>query len=202
MYRSVNATISAAERLAPPPELVDALRKYALKLEPVTLSSGATSTYYVDVKQAMLRPEPARIVGPVIADLAHGAGALTVGGMVEGAIPVACSAIGCGAGSDLVAFFIRKERKKHGLRRLIEGPDEYLQPGKPCLIVDDVVTKGGSTVDAIRHARDAGLVVRGAVAVVDRLAGGAEKIEAALDGAPYRALVTIDELYPDRPDRG
>lgn len=201
MYASVNATIPAGERLAPAPELVDALRKYALKHEPVTLSSGATSSYYVDVKQAMLRPEPARIVGPLIADLAHGAGALTVGGMVEGAIPVACSAIGCSAGSDLIAFFIRKERKEHGLRRLIEGPDEYLQPGKPCLIVDDVVTKGGSTVDAIRHARDAGLVVTGAVAVVDRLAGGAERIEAELGEAPYRALVTIDELYPDRPDR-
>lgn len=193
----MNAIVS----IAPSPELIEALKKYALKLEPVTLSSGETSDYYVDVKQAMLRPEPARIAGPLIADIAHGAGALTIGGMVEGAIPVACAAIGCSAGNDLVAFFIRKERKKHGLRRLIEGPDEYLQPGKPCLIVDDVVTKGGSTVDAIRHARDAGLVVTGAVTVVDRLAGGTEKIEAELGDVPYRALVTIDELYPDRPDR-
>jgi orotate phosphoribosyltransferase len=201
MSTSVNATISAAERVAPSPELIDALRKYALKLEPVTLSSGETSSYYVDVKQAMLRPEPARIVGPLIAEIAHGVGALTVGGMVEGAIPVACAAIGCSAGNDLIAFFIRKERKKHGLRRLIEGPDEYLQPGKPCLVVDDVVTKGGSTVEAIRHARDAGLEVKGAVAVVDRLAGGAGRIEAELGDTPYRALVTIDELYPDRPDR-
>lgn len=198
----MNATFPAAERLAPSPELIEALRKHALKRESVTLSSGETSSYYIDVKQAMLRPGPARIVGPLIADVAHSAGALTVGGMVEGAIPVACSAIGCSAGNDLVAFFIRKERKKHGLKRLIEGPDEYLQPGERCLIVDDVVTKGGSTADAISHARDAGLVVTGAVTVVDRLAGGASKIEAALGDAPYRALVTIDELYPDRPDRG
>jgi orotate phosphoribosyltransferase len=182
--------------------LIEALRKHALKRDSVTLSSGETSSYYVDVKQAMLRPGPAHIVGPLIADLAHSAGALAVGGMVEGAIPVACSAIGCSAGNDLVAFFIRKERKKHGLKRLIEGPDEYLQPGARCLIVDDVVTKGGSTVDAISHARNAGLVVTGAVTVVDRLAGGASKIEAALGDVPYQALVTIDELYPDRPDRG
>lgn len=193
---------SIAQRVAPSPELIEALRKHALKLEPVTLSSGETSDYYVDVKQALLRPEPARIAGPLIADVAHEVGALTIGGMVEGAIPVACAAIGSNAGNDLVAFFIRKERKKHGLQRLIEGPDEYLEPGTKCLIVDDVVTKGGSTVDAIKHARDAGLVVVGAVTVVDRLAGGTKKIEAELEDAPYRALVTIDELYPDRPDRG
>jgi orotate phosphoribosyltransferase len=197
----VNSIVSSVQRLAPSPQLIEALRKYALKLEPVTLSSGETSSYYIDVKQAMLRPEPARIAGPLIADAAHKVGALTIGGMVEGAIPVACAAIGCNAGNDLVAFFIRKERKKHGLQRLIEGPDEYLQGGKSCLIVDDVVTKGSSTVAAIRHAKDEGLVVAGAVAVVDRLAGGAEKIEAELGDAPYWSLVTIDELYPERPDR-
>lgn len=193
--------VSARQRVAPSPEFIEALKKHALKLEPVTLSSGETSSYYVDVKQAMLRPEPARLAGPLIAEAAHDVGAQAVGGMVEGAIPVACAAIGCDAGRDLVAFFIRKERKKHGLQRLIEGPDEYLQPGASCLIVDDVVTKGGSTVDAIRHAKEAGLVVKGAVAVVDRLAGGAEKIEAELGDALYQALVTIDDLYPDRPDR-
>lgn len=194
-------TVSPSRRVAPSHELIEALRRYALKLEPVTLSSGEKSSYYVDVKQAMLRPEPARLAGPLIAEAAHRAGALIVGGMVEGAIPVACAAIGCDAGNDLVAFFIRKERKKHGLQRLIEGPDEYLQPGRPCLIVDDVVTKGGSTVDAIRHAKEEGLVVKGAVSVVDRLAGGAEKIEAELGADSYQPLVTIDDLYPDRPDR-
>ncbi len=193
--------VSPGRRVAPSPELIEALRKHALKLKPVTLSSGEISNYYVDVKQAMLRPDPARLVGPLIAEAAHRVGALTVGGMAEGAIPVACAAIGCDAGNDLVAFFIRKERKKHGLQRLIEGPDEHLQPGTPCLIVDDVVTKGGSTVAAIRHARDEGLVVKGAVAVVDRLAEGAERIEAELGADSYQPLVTIDELYPDRPDR-
>lgn len=193
--------LTAPERVAPSPDLIEALRTYALKKEEVTLSSGERSPYYVDVKQAMLRPGPARIAGPLIAEAAHEVKAVTVGGLVEGAIPVACAAIGCDAGNDLTAFFIRKERKPHGLQRQIEGPDEYLEPGTPCLVVDDVVTKGGSTVDAINYARDNGLVVMGAVAVVDRLAGGAAKIEAALDGAPYSPLVTIDELYPERPDR-
>lgn len=192
---------SAYKRVAPSPRLVEALKKYALKIEDVTLSSGEKSSYYVDVKQAMLRPEPVRIVGPLIAEAAHELGALTVGGMVEGAIPVACSSIACDQGNDLTAFFIRKERKQHGLQRLIEGPDEYRQPGTRCLVVDDVVTTGGSTVEAIQHAKHAGLVVVGVIAVVDRLAGGAERIEAELDEAPYRSLATIDEIYPERSDR-
>jgi len=67
-------------------------------------------------------------------------------------------------------------------------------------VVEDTVTTGGSTAKAIERIREEGLTVVGVVAVVDRLAGGAAKIEAAAE-APYRALVTIDELYPDRPDR-
>lgn len=197
----MNPITSTAQRAAPLPELIEVLKKYALKLEPVVLSSGAESDYYVDVKQAMLRPGPARIVGPLIADVAHQTGAHAVGGLVEGAIPVACAAIGCSAGNDLGAFFIRKERKEHGLQRRIEGPDEYLRHGGRCLIVDDVVTRGGSTADAIRYAKEEGLVVTGAVSVVDRLAGGRQKIEDELEGAPYWSLVTIDDLHPDRSDR-
>jgi orotate phosphoribosyltransferase len=197
----VTPTVSAADRVTPSPELVNALRKHALKKERVVLSSGETSSYYVDVKQAMLRSGPARIAGPLIASAAHDVGATVVGGMVEGAIPVACSAINCDAGLDLAAFFIRKERKTHGLQKLIEGPDEHLRAGAFCLVVDDVVTTGGSTIEAIEHVKGAGLIVAGVLAVVDRLAGGGEAIEAAA-AAPYRALVTIDELYPDRPDRG
>jgi orotate phosphoribosyltransferase len=196
----VTPIASTAQRVAPSPQLIEALQKYALKLEPVTLSSGETSTYYVDVKQAMLRPGPARIAGPLIADVAHQAGATAVGGMVEGAIPVACAAINSDAGRDLAAFFVRKERKAHGLQKQVEGPDECLQPGAACLVVDDVVTTGGSTIEAIERIKDDGLTIVGVLAVVDRLAGGGERIEAAAQ-APYRALVTIDEIYPDRPDR-
>jgi orotate phosphoribosyltransferase len=98
----------------------------------------------------------------------------------------------------LVAFFVRKERKQHGLQRWIEGP--VLEPGTRCLVVEDVVTTGGSTVSAIERVRSDGLEIVGVLAVVDRLAGGDEAIAAAAE-APYRALVTIDELYPDRPDR-
>ena len=102
------------------------------------------------------------------------------------------------AGPDLVAFFVRGERKEHGLQRWVEGP---VEPGVRCLVVEDTVTTGGSTATAIERIREEGLEVAGVVAVVDRLAGGAREIEAAAAGA-LPALVTIDEIYPERPDRG
>ena len=75
-----------------------------------------------------------------------------------------------------------------------------MEAGTRCLVVEDTVTTGGSTVSAIERMREEGLEVVGAVCVVDRLAGGGEAIADAA-GAPFRALVTIDELYPERPDR-
>ncbi|HTR89297.1 MAG TPA: phosphoribosyltransferase family protein, partial [Solirubrobacteraceae bacterium] len=99
------------------------------------------------------------------------------------------------------AFIVRRERKEHGLQRWIEGP--VLEPGERCLIVEDVVTSGGSTVQAVRRVREEGLTVAGVVSVLDRLAGGGEAIQAAIGGeASYTALTTIDEVYPHRPDRG
>jgi orotate phosphoribosyltransferase len=113
------------------------------------------------------------------------------------AIPLACAAIAVPAGEGLVGFFVRNQRKEHGLQRWVEGP---VEPGARCLVVEDTVTTGGSTVGAIERIREQGLEVGGVLAVVDRLAGGGERIEAAA-AAPYRALVTIDEIYPERPDR-
>jgi orotate phosphoribosyltransferase len=185
-----------------PPEprdtLLTELREHALVVGEVTLSSGKTAQYYVDAKRALLRPAAFRAAGELIAAEAAERRANAVGGMTMGADPLACAAISVDGGSRLVAFFVRKERKEHGLQRWIEGP--VLEPGTRCLIVEDVVTTGGSTVRAIERIKEEGHQVAGVTSVVDRLAGGAEAIEAAAD-APYRPLVTIDELYPDRPDR-
>jgi orotate phosphoribosyltransferase len=114
--------------------------------------------------------------------------------MTMGADPVACAALA--AGADVKAFFVRKDRKEHGLQRWVEGP--LLGPGDRCLIVEDVVTTGGSTVQAIERVRDEGFEIAAVTSVLDRLAGGAEAIEAAA-GAPYRPLTTIDDVYPGRP---
>ena len=93
------------------------------------------------------------------------------------------------AADDLNAFIVRKERKEHGLQRWIEGP--AIEPGERVLVVEDVVTSGGSLVTAIERVREEGVEIAGALAVLDRLAGGREAIEAALgDGLPYVALLT------------
>jgi len=177
--------------------LVAELREHALVIGEVTLSSGHQAKYYVDAKRALLRPPAFRVVGKLIAAEAMQRGATAVGGMTMGADPLASAAISADAGEDLVAFFVRKEKKEHGLQRWIEGP--VLEPGTRCLVVEDVVTTGGSTVRAIERILEEGHEIAGVVSVVDRLAGGGEAIERA-GGANYRPLVTIDELYPDRPD--
>ncbi|HEY6652604.1 MAG TPA: orotate phosphoribosyltransferase [Solirubrobacterales bacterium] len=178
--------------------LLAELREHALVIGEVTLSSGRIAQYYVDAKRALLRPPAYRAAGVLVAAEAADRGADAVGGMTMGADPLACAAIGSEKGDGLVAFLVRKERKEHGLQRWIEGPE--LAAGTRCLVVEDVVTSGGSTVRAIERIREEGLEVAGVTAVVDRLAGGAEAIEEAA-GAPYRPLLTIDDLYPDRPDR-
>ena len=172
------------------------LRTHALVIGKVTLSSGLEAEYYVDAKRAILRPEGFLALGELVRAEAERQGATAVGGLTMGADPVACAALA--AGADVKAFFVRKDRKAHGLQRWVEGPP--LDPGERCLIVEDVVTTGGSTVQAIERVREEGFEVVGVVSVLDRLAGGGEAIEAAA-GAPYVALTTIDDLYPDRPDR-
>jgi len=178
--------------------LLAELREHALVIGEVTLSSGQKADYYVDAKRALLRPPGFKAAGELLAAEADDHGATAVGGMTMGADPLACAAIAAPGGDDLVAFFVRQERKDHGLQRWIEGPP--LEQGTRCLVVEDVVTSGGSTVSAIERITEEGLAVASVVSVVDRLAGGAAAIEAAA-GAPYRPLVTIDELYPDRPDQ-
>jgi orotate phosphoribosyltransferase len=178
--------------------LIAELRRHALVIGEVTLTSGRTAQYYVDAKRAILRPAGFAALGELVAGLASEWGATAVGGLTMGADAPACAALAGGA--DVKAFFVRKETKAHGLQRRVEGPP--LEPGERCLIVEDVVTTGGSTVQAIEAVRAEGFAIVGVTTVLDRLAGGADAIAAASGGAPYRALATIDEVYPERPDRG
>lgn len=178
--------------------LHEELRRHALVIGEVTLTSGAVAQYYVDAKRALLRPAGFAALAELVADRARAWGAQAVGGLTMGADAPACAALAGGA--DVRAFFVRKAVKEHGLQRRVEGP--VLEPGTRCLVVEDVMTSGSSTVQAIEAVAAEGLVVCGVLTVVDRLAGGGEAIAAAAPGAPYAALATIDELYPDRPDRG
>ena len=176
--------------------LVDELRTHALMIGDVVLTSGVTARYYVDAKRAILRPAGFRALGEIVARHATGWGATAVGGLTMGADPVACAALA--GGFDGKAFFVRKETKQHGLQRRIEGP--FLDEGDRCVIVEDVVTTGGSTLQAIEAVREAGHEIVGVISVLDRLAGGGARIEEAA-GAPYVACATIDDVYPEHPDR-
>ena len=176
--------------------LIAELHKHALIIGEVTLTSGATAQYYVDAKRAMLLPAGFRALGELVAGHARDLGATAVGGMTMGADPIACAALAGGA--DVKAFFVRKDAKQHGLARRVEGP--LLTAEDRCLVVEDVVTTGGSTLAAIAALQAEGRTIVGVLSVLDRLAGGGAKIEQAA-GAPYFALATIDDIHPDRTDR-
>ena len=183
---------------APARALIDELREHALVIGEVTLTSGRD--------RAVLRRRQARDPAPgrlrarsaeLVAERARAWGATAVGGLTMGADAAGCAALAGGA--DVKAFFVRKDAKAHGLQRRIEGP--LLEPGDRCLIVEDVVTTGGSTLAAIDGAARGGPrdLRRRRVA---RPAGRRRASDPRGGrGAPYVALATIDDVYPDRPDR-
>ena len=174
--------------------LVEELREHALVIGEVTLVSGARAAYYVDARRTLLRPRGFAAAGALLAAQVDAWGGTAVGGMTLGADPVACAAL---AGGAQKAFIVRKEAKPHGLQRRIEGP--ALTFDDRCVVVEDVVTTGGSTLAAIAALREEGLQICGVVSVLDRLAGAGPAIEDAAQ-APYRSLTTIDDVYPERPD--
>ena len=176
--------------------LLAELRRHALLKGSFVLTSGRTAEYLVDAKRAILLPAGFSALAELVAAQAREWGATAVGGMTMGADPIACAALAGGA--EVKAFFVRKEVKPHGLSRRIEGP--LLDAGDRCMLVEDVVTTGGSTIRALEALRDEGHRVCGVLAICDRLAGGAEAIEEAAE-APFVALTTIDEVYPERHDR-
>ena len=155
----------------------------------VTLSSGATADWYLDLRRIALDGEAAPLVGRVMlattADLDYDA----VGGLTLGADPVATAMLhaAAAAGRRLDAFVVRKSEKEHGLQRRIEGPDVT---GRRVLAVEDTSTTGNSVLTAVSALRAAGADVVGVGVIVER--GAATAISAA--GLPYRAAFTVAEL--------
>jgi orotate phosphoribosyltransferase len=174
--------------------LLAELREHALVIGDVVLTSGQHATYYVDAKRAILLPSGFAALGELLANQGREWRATAVGGLTMGADAVACAALA--GGLHAKAFFVRKEVKPHGLSRRIEGP--LLEPGDRCMVVEDVVSTGGSTLTAIAALQEEGHEIVGVVSVLDRLSGGRAAIEKAA-GAPYIALTTIDDIYPERP---
>ena len=156
------------------------------------LASGAMSSFYIDCKIGMSHPEARRVVGDMMLDLIQPPVG-GVGGLLIGAYPIAIAVSDAAykrTGQDLRAFAVRKEPKPHGMRKLIEGDVEGVER---VVVVEDVITSGGSTIEAIRKCREAGLVVAQAIAIIDREEkNGRQNVEA--EGVTLASLCTLREL--------
>jgi orotate phosphoribosyltransferase len=157
----------------------------------VTLSSGATADYYVDLRRITLDGAAAPLVGSVLLDLVADLHPDAVGGLTMGADPVATAMLhaAAGRGQKLDAFVVRKEGKAHGLQRRIEGPDVA---GRRVVAVEDTSTTGGSALTAVAALREAGAEVLAVAVIVDRDTGAKERVEA--EGLPYRYVFGRVEL--------
>ncbi len=185
--------------------LLRLLAQLSFKLGDFKLASGATSDYYIDCRVTTLHAEGARLTGLALLDLfdEHGLRPAAVGGLTLGADPVVSSVSIAsaqrahkpfsGETSALIhGFLVRKGEKAHGMRRRIEG---FSQPGAPVIILDDVCTTGGSTIEAVEVARTAGLDVLAAACLVERTeATGRQNVEEALGRAPFLRLFSADDI--------
>lgn len=174
--------------------LLALLRERALTRGDFTLASGRKSSYYIDARLVTLHPEGAWLIARAILDLLdrERIGAEAIGGLTMGADPIAAAVavVSHQQGTPLSAFIVRKEAKGHGTGRRIEGG---LAPGTRVVVVDDVVTTAGSTLQAISAVEESGGRVVAVVCVLDREEGGRE----ALRGYPFHPLFRIGELLAD-----
>lgn len=181
-------TNSPAVDAAKKARLAELVKELAVVHGRVTLSSGKEADYYVDLRRATLHHEASPLIGELLRELTADWDYAHAGGLTLGADPVA-TAIMHADGDAVDAFVVRKEAKKHGMQRRIEGPDIE---GRQVLIVEDTTTTGNSPLTAVAAAREAGAVVVGVATVVDRATGAAEVIEA--EGVPYRSLLGLEDL--------
>jgi orotate phosphoribosyltransferase len=174
-------------------QLVKLLAERSTRRGRFTLASGRESDLYVDARLTTMSPEGLALIGPLaLAELRDARWEpQAVGGLTLGADPVAyaISYASALAGSHLRAFTVRKEAKQHGTGKLIEGP---FRSGDRVVVVEDVITTGGSAQRAAEAVRAAGGTVIGVLAVVDREEGGRETLER--DGFPVRTLARLSEI--------
>jgi orotate phosphoribosyltransferase len=179
--------MSGADRF---PALRDHLLKHSVKRGDFTLKSGRKSSWFIDSKQTVCRPEAMLLVADAVLSLVP-AEATAIGGLTMGADPVAFVTAGVAAtrGRALKAFSVRKEAKDHGAGGRIAGA---LDPGDKAVVTEDTVTRGTSLLEAAHAVRDAWAEVVLLVAVVDR--GGTVEAMAAAEGFAFRAVLTAPDL--------
>jgi len=163
----------------------------ALQTGEFVLASGKTSNYFLDGKLLTLHSEGLRLVCEGVFELLDDVPFDAVGGMSIGADPVVAGMLTLAAehGRELSGWLVRKEPKGRGTNRFVEGP---VRDGAAVVVIDDVVTTGGSAIQSAQRIRDVGGRVVCVVGIVDRLEGGAENC--AQHDLPFRSLLTIDDL--------
>lgn len=182
---TANAQNLDAEKKA---RLAELVKELAVVHGKVTLSSGKEANYYVDLRRATLHHEASRLIGALLRELTADWDFAAVGGLTLGADPVATSIMHAD-GRDIDAFVVRKEAKKHGMQRRIEGPDIT---GKRVLVVEDTTTTGNSPFTAVKACQEAGAEVVAVATVVDRATGAADVLKDA--GLDYRFVLGLDDL--------
>ncbi len=142
---------------------------------PFTLASGRQSNFYFNCKPTTLDPEGMNLIGEVVFDMLRDAPVTAAGGLTLGADPIAnaLAVISFQKGKPIKSFIVRKDIKDHGTKSAVEG---NVVPGERVVIIDDVITTGGSTITAIEQAQRAGLVVDRVITLIDREEGGRENI--------------------------
>ena len=175
-------------------EFVKLVKTLSYEKRDVTLASGKKSDFYVDLKNTLLHPRGIWLISHLIADKIRkkneeGARIRGVGGLTMGADPLSTgvSLVSQDWSQPLYAFYIRKEPKSHGTQQWLEGMKNFAQ-GDKVIVLEDVVTTGGSTLKSVERARLAGLDVVGVITAVDREEGGAENIKK--EKVDYVAIVT------------
>lgn len=174
-----------------PADLLELVRTHALQLGDFTLASGKKSNYYLDCRRVTLDAQGASLIGQSFLDCLRDDLPDLVGGMAIGADPIT-AAILTVAGNEGLALrgvMVRKEAKQHGTGKFVEGP---FREGESLVVVEDVVTTGGSALQAIERCEAVGLRVQRVVAIVDRLEGGREAF--AQRGYELTTLMTIKDL--------
>jgi orotate phosphoribosyltransferase len=185
----VSADLAAQRR-----ELLELILAVSFRRERVTLASGKQSDFYLDLRQTLMRPRGVALAGAlVLARLAQGTRVNSVGGMAVGAVPLVSAVLAAAAAADrstpLLGFFVRKEKKEHGLGRRIEGG---FAPGHSVALLEDTVTTGGSTLQALELVEAEGGKVARVICLVDRGEGGAQAFAAR--GVTLEAIFTRADL--------
>ena len=172
-------------------KLIELIHEKALEFGDFTLASGKKASFYLDCRRLTLDGEGANLVAEGILEKIQDDLPAAVGGMAIGADPITAAVItrAWQQGYKLRGFIVRKEAKVHGTGRQVEGP---VKPGDRVVMLEDVITTGGSSLKAIAHAREFGLTVDRLITIVDR--GASSDLVFNEVGVHFQSLVHVNDL--------